>query len=65
MGQRIADSGLTPVTPAVTFQSGSGTGRAAIEELEQQARAWAAGDTLTVKAYPHQIAEEMIRRSLL
>jgi aspartate-semialdehyde dehydrogenase len=41
---------------AVTFQSVSGTGRAAIEELEQQARAYAAGGQPEVKAYPHPIA---------
>ena len=34
----------------------SGTGRAAIEELEQQVRAYAAGGEMSVKAYPHQIA---------
>ncbi|MDD3546087.1 MAG: aspartate-semialdehyde dehydrogenase [Kiritimatiellae bacterium] len=41
---------------AVTFQSVSGTGRAAIEELEQQARAYATGAGMAVNAYPHQIA---------
>jgi aspartate-semialdehyde dehydrogenase len=41
---------------AVTFQSVSGTGRAAIDELDQQARAWAAGGQAEVKAYPHRIA---------
>ena len=41
---------------AVTFQSVSGTGRSAIEELEQQARAYATGGEMGVKAYPHQIA---------
>lgn len=41
---------------AVTFQSVSGTGRAAIDELEQQARAYATGGEMDVKAYPHQIA---------
>jgi len=41
---------------AVTFQSVSGTGRAAIEELEQQARAYATGDAMAVNTYPHQIA---------
>ena len=41
---------------AVTFQSVSGTGRAAVEELEQQVRAYVAGGELSVKAYPHQIA---------
>ena len=41
---------------AVTFQSVSGTGRTAIEELEQQARAYATGDAMAVNTYPHQIA---------
>ena len=41
---------------AVTFQSVSGTGRAAIEEQEQQARAYATGAGMAVNAYPHQIA---------
>jgi len=41
---------------AVTFQSVSGAGRAAIDELEQQVRNYAAGAPLTVKAFPHQIA---------
>jgi aspartate-semialdehyde dehydrogenase len=40
---------------AVTFQSVSGTGRAAIDELDQQARAWAAGTPLTRTVYPRQI----------
>ncbi len=41
---------------AVTFQSVSGTGRAAIEELDRQSRAWAAGQPLTAAVYPRQIA---------
>lgn len=41
---------------AVTYQSVSGTGRAAIEELEQQIRAYVNGGEMSVKAYPHQIA---------
>jgi len=41
---------------AVTFQSVSGAGRAAINELEQQVRDYAAGKPLAVKAFPHQIA---------
>jgi aspartate-semialdehyde dehydrogenase len=41
---------------AVTFQSVSGSGRAAIDELEQQARAWAEGKPLKAQAYPRQIA---------
>ena len=41
---------------ATTFQSVSGTGREAIHELEQQVRDYAAGRVLEHKAYPHQIA---------
>ena len=40
---------------AVTFQSVSGTGRAAVDELDQQARGWAAGRTLEPSVYPRQI----------
>ncbi len=39
-----------------TYQAVSGTGAAALQELEDQCRAWAAGETLTAKTYPHQIA---------
>lgn len=45
---------------AVTFQSVSGAGRAAIDELEQQVRDYAAGQPLAVKAFPHQIAFNVI-----
>lgn len=41
---------------AVTFQSVSGTGRSAIEELDQQMRSYGSGAEMEVKAYPHQIA---------
>ncbi len=41
---------------AVTFQSVSGAGRAAIDELQQQVCDYAAGKELTAKAFPHQIA---------
>lgn len=41
---------------AVTYQSVSGTGRAAIDELEQQVRAYATGGEMAVSAYPYQIA---------
>jgi len=41
---------------AVTFQSVSGTGRAAIDELDAQIRAYGKGEKLAVAAYPHQIA---------
>jgi aspartate-semialdehyde dehydrogenase len=41
---------------AATYQSVSGTGRAAIDELEQQVRAYAAGSPPEVSVYPHPIA---------
>jgi aspartate-semialdehyde dehydrogenase len=41
---------------ACTYQSVSGTGRAAIEELDQQVRAWVKGEKPVVSAYPHPIA---------
>ena len=41
---------------AVTFQSVSGSGRAAIDELETQVREYVAGNELTASAYPHPIA---------
>ncbi|MDA8419588.1 MAG: aspartate-semialdehyde dehydrogenase [Desulfobacteraceae bacterium] len=39
-----------------TYQAVSGTGAKAIAELEQQIRAWAAGEPMESKVYPHQIA---------
>ncbi|NQU38535.1 MAG: aspartate-semialdehyde dehydrogenase [Lentisphaerae bacterium] len=39
-----------------TYQSVSGTGRSAIDELEAQVKAYAAGEPMTSSAYPHQIA---------
>ncbi|HUR16319.1 MAG TPA: aspartate-semialdehyde dehydrogenase [Candidatus Limnocylindrales bacterium] len=39
-----------------TYQSVSGTGSEAVEELESQVRAYAAGEPLEAKVYPHQIA---------
>lgn len=41
---------------AVTFQSVSGSGRAAIDELEQQVRDYVAGRESAPQAYPHPIA---------
>ena len=41
---------------ASTYQAVSGTGSAAIRELEAQARAWASGQPLSREVYPHQIA---------
>jgi aspartate-semialdehyde dehydrogenase len=45
---------------ASTYQAVSGTGSAAIKELEAQAHAWAAGEPLKAEVYPHQIAFNVI-----
>ena len=49
---------LNRVTRVVvdTYQSVSGTGTAAVAELDAQARAWASGAESAAVAYPHQIA---------
>ncbi|ADH85250.1 aspartate-semialdehyde dehydrogenase [Desulfurivibrio alkaliphilus] len=39
-----------------TYQAVSGSGAEAIDELEKQVRAWAAGQPLPREVYPHQIA---------
>ncbi len=39
-----------------TYQSVSGTGKEAVEELRQQVRAIESGEPVTCKVYPHQIA---------
>ncbi len=39
-----------------TYQAVSGSGQAAVDELEQQVRAFAAGEPMPVNVYPHQIA---------
>jgi len=45
---------------ASTYQAVSGTGSAAIKELETQIRAWAAGQPLRAEVYPHPIAFNVI-----
>ena len=45
---------------ASTYQSVSGTGRSAIDELENQVRQYVAGEPLTGGVYPHQIAFNVI-----
>ena len=45
---------------ASTYQAVSGTGRNAILELEQQVKNYVAGKSLEHKAYPHQIAFNVI-----
>jgi len=39
-----------------TYQAVSGSGQAAVQELEDQTRAFAAGEPMKAKVYPHQIA---------
>jgi aspartate-semialdehyde dehydrogenase len=43
-----------------TYQAVSGSGSAAIAELDQQARAWAEGKPITHEVYPAQIAFNVI-----
>lgn len=43
-----------------TYQSVSGTGADAIEELEAQTQAYAKGELLTKKVYPYQIFQNLI-----
>jgi aspartate-semialdehyde dehydrogenase len=45
---------------AATYQSVSGTGADAVEELENQIQAYAKGATLAKKVYPYQIAFNVI-----
>jgi aspartate-semialdehyde dehydrogenase len=45
---------------AATYQSVSGTGAAAVRELDAQMRAWAKGEPLPRQVYPHQIALNVI-----
>jgi aspartate-semialdehyde dehydrogenase len=45
---------------ADTYQSVSGTGTAAVSELEDQSRAWAQGEQPAVSVYPQQIAFNLL-----
>ncbi len=49
---------LSPVRRVVvsTYQAASGAGASAMKELEDQSRAFLAGDTVTKNIFPHQIA---------
>ncbi len=38
-----------------TYQAASGAGRPAMEELENTTRAWAAGEKIVTKVFPHQL----------
>lgn len=45
---------------AATYQSVSGTGAEAVQELDAQVHAYAKGEAITKKVYPHQIAFNVI-----
>lgn len=45
---------------ASTYQAVSGTGSSAIKELEDQVKAWAAGNPIAAEIYPKQIAFNVI-----
>jgi len=50
-----AEAGLRRIV-ACTYQAVSGTGAAAVRELDSQARAWAADKPIVKEVYPHRIA---------
>ncbi len=45
---------------AATYQAVSGSGAAAIGELDKQSRDWAAGNDIESEVYPHQIAFNLL-----
>ena len=47
---------------AATYQAVSGTGAAAIYELEEQVKAWASGNSVSPEVYPHPIAFNLLPR---
>ena len=49
------EAGLKRVVVA-TYQAVSGSGSAAVEELDAQIRGWVAGESVASEAYPHPIA---------
>jgi aspartate-semialdehyde dehydrogenase len=52
-------AGITRLV-ASTYQAVSGAGKAGLEELEGQIRAYASGEPMNVSAFPHQIAFNLI-----
>ena len=50
---------ITRVT-AATYQAVTGTGAAALQELNDQTNAYAAGEEITADVYPHQIAMNVL-----
>ncbi len=43
-----------------TYQSVSGSGKRGVDDLDRQARAWAAGDESEPGFYPHRIAFNLL-----
>ena len=52
-------AGLERVVVA-TYQSASGAGKVLVDELEEQTRAIAGGDAIETRAYPHQLANNVV-----
>ena len=53
------EAGIKRITVS-TYQAVSGTGKEAIDELEQQLKQYYAGEQLEARVYPHQIAFNVI-----
>ena len=56
----LHDAGRLTRVVATSFQAVSGAGVNGIAELREQTLAWARGDALTVKHFPHQIAFNLL-----
>jgi aspartate-semialdehyde dehydrogenase len=56
----LHDAGRIRRVVVSTYQAVSGSGAAGLKELDNQVRAYAAGQPLAVSAYPHQIAFNLI-----
>lgn len=56
----LHDYGKIKRVTVSTYQSASGAGARAMEELERQARAWIAGEPIPVEHFPHQLLFNLI-----
>ena len=56
----LHDAGRLRRVVATSYQSVSGAGVNGIEELRQQTQAWARGEAITPRFFPHQIAFNLI-----
>jgi len=56
----LHDLGKIKRVVVASYQATSGAGARALEELKIQTRAWAKGEPMEVKAFPHQIAFNLI-----